>query len=113
MVSRQGETDLRLAWNRRPDTDMEVCMPRQTLEQLAQGTGMFAGLSQSPGAINWRTWRFARRTLSLVPLYLFDARTRFSAPYTVFGSTRAAVYMGGLYLVLNAARAGADVDKAF
>ena len=35
-------------------------------------------------------------------LYLYDARNRYSAPYTVFGSTRAAVYMGGLYLVLNA-----------
>ena len=45
-ISRQGETDLRLAWNRRPDTDMEVCMPRQTLEQLAHGRDQFAGLSQ-------------------------------------------------------------------
>ncbi len=102
-VSRQGETDLRLAWNRRPDTDMEVCMPRQTLEQLAESRGQFAGLSQS--ARREQLDHMAKLLDELYPsfrLYLYDARTRYSAPYTVFGSTRAAVYMGGLYLVLNA-----------
>jgi transcriptional regulator with XRE-family HTH domain len=101
--SRQGETDVRLAWIRRPDTDMEVCMPRHTLELLAAGQGIFAGFHSA-----------ARRALlahmadlvdELYPsfrLHLFDARTHFSAPYTVFGTTRAAIYMGDLYLVLNA-----------
>ena len=102
-ISRQGEADLRLAWNRRPDTDMEVCMPRQTLEQLAQGRDQFAGLSQS--ARREQLEHMAMLLDELYPsfrLYLYDARTRFSAPYTVFGSTRASVYMGGLFLVLNA-----------
>jgi transcriptional regulator with XRE-family HTH domain len=102
-VSRQGEADLRLAWNRRPDTDMEVCMPRQTLESLAESRGQFAGLSQS--ARRDQLDHMAKLLDELYPsfrLYLYDARTRYSAPYTVFGSTRAAVYMGGLYLVLNA-----------
>ncbi len=102
-VSRQGEADLRLAWNRRPDTDMEVCMPRQTLEQLAQGRDQFAGLSQS--ARREQLDHMAKLLDELYPsfrLYLYDAKARYSAPYTVFGSTRAAVYMGGLYLVLNA-----------
>ena len=102
-ISRQGEADLRLAWNRRPDTDMEVCMPRQTLEQLAHGRDQFAGLSQA-----YRREQLAHMAMlldELYPsfrLYLYDTRTRFSAPYTVFGASRAAVYMGGLYLVLNA-----------
>ena len=103
VVSRQGETDLRLAWNRRPDTDMEVCMPRQTLEQLAQGTGQFAGLAQA--ARREQLDQMATLLDELYPsfrLYLFDGRARFSAAYTVFGASRAAVYMGGLYLVLNA-----------
>jgi transcriptional regulator with XRE-family HTH domain len=101
-VSRQGEADLRLAWNRRADTDMEVCMPRQTLEQLAQGRDQFAGLSQ---AARRELDQMAMLLDELYPsfrLYLYDGRARFSAPYTVFGSSRAAVYMGGLYLVLNA-----------
>jgi transcriptional regulator with XRE-family HTH domain len=103
-VSRQGEADLRLAFNRRPDTDMEVCMPRQTLEQLAAGRDQFAGL---PAAARREQLEHMSQILDeLYPsfrLYLYDAQTRFSAPYTVFGTTRAAVYMGGLYLVLNAA----------
>ncbi len=102
-ISRQGEADLRLAWNRRPDTDMEVCMPRQTLEHLAEARGPFAGLSQA--ARREQLAHMAQLLDELYPsfrLYLFDARSIFSAPYTVFGSNRAAVYMGGLYLVLNA-----------
>ncbi len=103
VISRQGESDLRLAWNRRPDTGMEVCMPRQTLEQLAEGRSQFAGLSQA--ARREQLDHMATLLDELYPsfrLYLYDARTRYSAPYTVFGSNRAAVYMGGLYLVLNA-----------
>ena len=102
-VSRQGESDLRLAWNRRPDTDMEVCMPRHTLEQLAEGRDRFAGLSLA--ARREQLAHMAMLLEELYPsfrLYLYDARSRYSAPYTVFGSSRAAVYMGGLYLVLNA-----------
>lgn len=102
-IARQGEADLRLAWNRRADTDMEVCMPRQTLEQLALGRDQFGGLPLS--ARREQLERMSMLLDELYPsfrLYLFDARTRFSAPYTVFGTARAAVYMGGLYLVLNA-----------
>lgn len=102
-ISRQGEADLRLAWNRRPDTDMEVCMPRQTLDQLAAGRDQFSGLTQS--ARREQLDHIGKLLDELYPsfrLYLYDAKVRYSAPYTVFGSTRAAVYMGGLYLVLNA-----------
>jgi hypothetical protein len=34
-------------------------------------------------------------------LFLFDGRERFSIPYTIFGSTRVAVFAGQMYLVLN------------
>ena len=33
--------------------------------------------------------------------YLFDAAKRYAAPVTVFGSQRAALYLGELYLVLT------------
>ena len=36
-----------------------------------------------------------------VRLYLFDGRRRYSAPYTIFGARRAAVYMGQLYFAFN------------
>jgi hypothetical protein len=32
---------------------------------------------------------------------LFDGRRRFSAPLTIFGPHRAALYIGQMYLVLN------------
>jgi hypothetical protein len=35
-------------------------------------------------------------------LYLYDGRARYSVPYTIFGTIRAAIYVGDMYLVLNA-----------
>jgi len=34
-------------------------------------------------------------------LHLFDGRTTYSAPFTVFGKQRVAVYLGDAYLVLT------------
>ena len=46
-------------------------------------------------------------------VFLFDARRTFSAPYTVFGTLRAAVYMGDMYLVLNAKEAVDALTRHF
>jgi hypothetical protein len=35
-------------------------------------------------------------------LFLYDGRVRSSIPYTIFGPFRAAIYVGDMYLVLNA-----------
>ena len=35
-------------------------------------------------------------------LFLYDGRMRYSVPYTIFGPYRAAIYVGDMYLVLNA-----------
>jgi hypothetical protein len=35
-------------------------------------------------------------------LFLYDGRLRYSVPYTIFGPYRAAIYVGDMYLVLNA-----------
>ena len=91
-----------LAYTRRPETDMEVCMPLQTLEQLARGSGIWSGLADSDRRDQLR--HMARLTEELYPtfrLFLYDARSRFSPPYTVFGPQRAALYLGSLYLVVN------------
>lgn len=97
------ETQYRIEYNRRPETDMEVCMPVHTLEIFARGNGVWSGLSA-------RTRRhqlehMARLLEDLYPsfrLYLYDGRARYSIPYTIFGQIRAAVYVGEMYLVLNA-----------
>ncbi|MBO6639826.1 MAG: helix-turn-helix transcriptional regulator [Roseitalea sp.] len=93
----------RLAYSRKPENDTEVCMPLQTLQALAEGNGPWAALNEPVRHAQIR--QIAALTDDLYPglrLFLFDARRTFSAPYTVFGPTRAAVYMGDMYLVLNA-----------
>ena len=46
-------------------------------------------------------------------LYLYDGRQRFSIPYTIFGQTRAAIYMGDMYLVLNATQPVRSLTRHF
>lgn len=92
-----------LAYSRRPETDMEVCMPMQTLDQLYHGEGIWAGLQ--PALRQAQLAHMAKLIDELYPtfrLFLFDAHKAFSAPYTVFGPIRAAVYMGQMYVVINA-----------
>jgi transcriptional regulator with XRE-family HTH domain len=97
------ETQSRIDYNRRPETDMEVCMPRHTLEIFARGLGIW---SDFPLADRKEQLAHMARLLDdLYPsfrLFLYDGRERYSIPYTVFGSIRAAIYVGDMYLVLNA-----------
>lgn len=93
----------RIEYNRRPETDMEACMPAHTLEIFAQGRGIWAGLPEP--ARRRQLAHMARLLDELYPtfrLYLYDGRLRFSIPYTIFGSIRAAIYVGDMYIVLNA-----------
>ena len=104
LVSAKADQSRRqLDYSRRPETDMEVCMPRQTLEALAGGEGMWAELPDS--LRRHQIDHMAHLLDELYPtfrLFLYDARKVFSAPYTVFGPLRAAIYMGDLYVVVNA-----------
>lgn len=97
------EAAYRLEYNRRPETDMEACMPLHTLAIFAGGHGIWSGL---PAAARRRQLDHMATLLDdLYPafrLYLYDGRLRFSIPYTIFGSIRAAIYVGDMYLVLNA-----------
>ena len=98
-----GDTQYRIDYNRRPDTDMEVCMPRHTLEIFARGMGIWNGLSAEIRAAQLA--HMARLLHDLYPtfrLFLYDGRQRYSIPYTIFGPYRAAIYVGDMYLVLNA-----------
>ena len=44
------ETQYRIDYNRRPETDMEVCMPRHTLEIFARGLGVWSGFPEDRAA---------------------------------------------------------------
>jgi len=104
MIENRLDTDREtLELTRTPQSDMEVCLPRQRLEMLAEGGGVYSGL---PAEIRFKQiTHMARLVEELFPafrMFLFDGRAAFSAPNTVFGAKRAAVYMGDMYFVLNA-----------
>ena len=48
--SQADETRYRIDYSRRPETDMEVCMPRHTLEIFARGLGVWGDFSASARA---------------------------------------------------------------
>jgi transcriptional regulator with XRE-family HTH domain len=97
------ETHSRIGYSRRPESDMEICMPWHTLEIFAHGLGIW---SDFPAEARKRQLAHMAQLLDdLYPslrLFLYDGRERFSVPYTIFGSMRAAIYVGDMYLVLNA-----------
>jgi transcriptional regulator with XRE-family HTH domain len=101
--SQADETRYRIDYSRRPETDMEVCMPLHTLDIFARGLGVWA---EFPASERARQLAHMSRLLDdLYPtfrLFLYDGRLRYSVPYTIFGSIRAAIYVGDMYLVLNA-----------
>ena len=101
--SQADETQYRIDYNRRPETDMEVCMPRHTLEIFARGLGVWSGFPEA--ARREQLNHMATLLDDLYPtfrLFLYDGRMRYSVPYTIFGPYRAAIYVGDMYIVLNA-----------
>lgn len=91
-----------LAYTRLPETDMEICMPVQRLESFARGEGLWKGLD-APVRLA-QLAHMAAVVDELYPslrIFLFDERTHYSMPYTVFGPLRAAVYAGQMYFVFT------------
>lgn len=111
---KSDETQYRIDYSRRPETDMEVCMPRHTLEIFARGLGVWSGLPE--GQRRAQLEHMANLLDDLYPtfrLFLYDGRLRYSVPYTIFGPYRAAIYVGDMYLVLNAADPVATLTRHF
>ncbi|MFO1147088.1 MAG: helix-turn-helix transcriptional regulator [Alsobacter sp.] len=93
----------RLAVCREPDTELEAAFPVQNLELLATGAGVWKGL---PPRVRREALESLRDVYDqLYPglrLYLYDELRSTSVPFSVFGTQRAAVYIGHRYLVFNA-----------
>jgi hypothetical protein len=95
-------TAARLAWARHPDTEMECCSSVQALRSFARGEGIWSRLGVE--ARREQLDRMIQLVDELYPTFrwfLFDGLRRYAAPVTVFGSQRAALYLGQLYLVLT------------
>ncbi|OLP42426.1 helix-turn-helix domain-containing protein [Rhizobium oryziradicis] len=114
VMAQASETAFRLDYNRQPGTDMEVCMPRETLEALAEGRGMWSGLTRETRLAQLQ--HMSNLINELYPsfrLFLFNEKERFSVPYTIFGSQRAALFIGSMYLVLNSTEAIRKMQRHF
>jgi transcriptional regulator with XRE-family HTH domain len=100
--SRIEAAHARLANQRRPETDMEVCSSVQSVESFARGESIWREL---PAAARREQIEWMIRLLDeLYPTFrwfLYDGVRRFSVPLTVFGPKRAAIYVGHMYLVFN------------
>jgi len=90
---------------RRPETDMEIAMPAQTMESFALGQGQWSGLT---AAVRRRQLHdMATNLADLYPsarLYAFDMKQRYSVPFSVYGHQRVAIYVGQRYLAFTAPR---------
>lgn len=89
-------------------------MPRHTLEIFARGLGVWSGFPEQERRAQLD--HMATLLDDLYPtfrLFLYDGRLRYSVPYTIFGPFRAAIYVGDMYLVLNATDAIRTLTRHF
>jgi len=92
----------KLAYSKLPESDMEICVSQQALEGFARGEMLWRGLSaQARREQLAQIGRLAEELYPSLRLYLFDLRTNYAVPYTVFGPLRAVIYLGQMYLVFN------------
>ncbi|WP_417586120.1 helix-turn-helix domain-containing protein [Pararhodobacter oceanensis] len=110
----QRQTDSRLHFSRMPESDIEMCMPLQTLELFANGQGIWRGLPADDRAEQLA--HIAATLDELYPafrMYLYDDRKRFAPPMTVFGYNHAAIYAGEIYLLVRSKQLVHDLAHAF
>ena len=109
-----GVARARIAYAKRPDTEIEVCAPMQSFEVFAAGQGIWQGLTAEDRI---EALQHAVEILeSLYPsyrLFLFDGRERFSVPYTVFGPKRVAIYVGDMYFVFSSTEHIKELTRHF
>lgn len=92
----------RLAYQRRPETDMEACTAIQTVESFAQGAGLWRTLDPAVRARQLDAMiQLVEELYPTFRWFLYDGLQRYSVPVTIFGPLRAAIYIGQMYLVFQ------------
>lgn len=112
--AKEGLSQHQLDYTRLPETDMEVILPYQRLENLANGADIWSRLER--GKRQAQLVHMADLLEELYPtfrLFLYDGRTEFVAPYTIFGPKRAALYIGQMYMVVNSVDHIRQLTKRF
>ncbi len=84
------------------DMDVEIAMPIQTLQDLSARSGLWRGTPalQCRRQLSYMA-RICKDHYPALRLHLYDGSKFFSAPFTVFGKQRVALYIGDAYLVIN------------
>lgn len=84
------------------DMDVEIAMPLQTLQDLSARTGLWrdSTAEQSRQQLLHMA-RICQQHYPALRLHVYDGTKSFSAPFTVFGNQRAALYIGDAYLVVS------------
>lgn len=104
----------RLAYSRRPETDMEVCCSYQSVEGFARGEGIWRAL---PAEVRRRGIESMIGLLDeLYPTlrwFLFDGLRHYCVPVTIFGPQRVAVYFGNMYVVFNSTEHIRELTRHF
>ena len=96
----------RLAWQRRPETDMECLNSTQAIEGFARGETIWRNLDQSI-----RIAQLEHMTGLVEELYPtfrwfgYDGLYRYGPPVTIFGPKRACLYVGQMYAVFTGTEA--------
>jgi len=91
--------EARLAYSRRPETDIEACSSYQSLAQFARGEGQWQDLAFDARIAQLESMiRLLDELYPTFRWFLFDIRKNYSVPLTIFGPQRAAIYIGDMYL---------------
>lgn len=84
------------------DMDVEIAMPVQTLRDLSARTGLWRSVHADQCRAQLRHMaRVCEDNYPALRLHLYDGTQTFSAPFTVFGKQRVALYIGEAYLVVS------------
>ena len=98
------DNQLLLLQQRDPGSELETCMPIQSLELFARGQGIWQGVPVSDRRTQLE--RMIDLSDELYPgfrWYLFDGKQSYSASMTIYGPIRASLFLGQLYVIVNSA----------
>lgn len=94
--------------------DLEICMPVQALYELAKGHGIW---QQIPRSLRKAQFDYMARLIDehypTLRVHFYDRLKHYSAPLTVFGNQRAAIYLGGTYLMVTGSEQISGLSKHF
>ena len=94
----QAASDANLDYLMSSDSDMEICIGWQQLEDFWHCRGVWSGLEPWVRDLQWQAMRDVYDQLyPRVRIQLYNARHFFSAPVTVYGAQRAVVFLGETY----------------